>query len=320
MSPRKGERRAKRDKPTKARKGPYTSNKGKGKPWDKKGSPSPRKSSDSKSPRDRGDSRDRSGSRPSRVSRDRGDSRGQRPRPQGFRPTRPGDSPSGPRFGGKRSEDRGEKSRFQGVHRIEGKLATKNSSPGYKVYDEKLVKRGRDEYRIWDPYRSKVAAALAKGLKEFPVREGSQVLYLGASSGTTASHIADIAGTVWCVEFSKRMMRELLPVCEKKENMVPILADARHPWEYANSIGDVDVLIQDVAQPDQAGILLNNHDTFGFPEAMLSIKARSINSAMDPKKVFATEIDKLAPRFEILQKLDLAPFEEDHVLVNLRQK
>ncbi len=209
---------------------------------------------------------------------------------------------------------------FPGVYLAGGRLATANNTPGYRVYNEKTVREGRQEYRIWDPYRSKVAAALAKGLKTFPVREGSSVLYLGASSGTTASHIADIAETVYCVEFSKRMMRELIQVCDRKQNMVPILADARRPWEYENTVGAADVLIQDVAQPDQSGIVLNNHDTFRFRDALLSIKARSINSVKDPQKVFKAEVDKLRGRFNILQEIDLQPYEEDHILVSLKAK
>jgi fibrillarin-like pre-rRNA processing protein len=209
---------------------------------------------------------------------------------------------------------------FPGVFLAGGKLATLNTTPGYRVYNEKTIRDGRSEYRVWDPYRSKVAAALAKGLKEFPIRRGMSVLYLGASSGTTASHIADIADTVYCVEFSKRMMRELLLVCERKENMIPVLADARHPWEYENQVASVDTLIQDVAQPDQAGIVINNHDTFKFKTALLSIKARSINSVKDPQKVFRTEVDRLRGRFQILQEIDLQPYEEDHILVNLKAK
>ncbi|MBU0762322.1 MAG: fibrillarin-like rRNA/tRNA 2'-O-methyltransferase [Candidatus Altiarchaeota archaeon] len=209
---------------------------------------------------------------------------------------------------------------FPGVYRLGGKLATKNRYSGNRVYGEKTANKGGIEYRFWDPYRSKVAAALAKGLKSFPITADSNVLYLGASSGTTASHISDIAAKVYCVEFSKRMMRELLQVCEVRKNMMPILADARHPWQYSNLIGSVDVVMQDVAQPDQAGILMNNLDTFGFKYALLSIKARSINSVGDPKKVFKQEVERLRQKFNVLQEVSLEPFEEDHILVCLQAK
>jgi fibrillarin-like pre-rRNA processing protein len=221
-----------------------------------------------------------------------------------------------PRMGGREQEKTPSDNRnFEGVYKIEGKFATRNSTPKYKVYGEKTANKGGVEYRIWDPYRSKVAAALVKGLKVFPIKPASSVLYLGASSGTTASHIADIAQTVYCVEFSKRMMRDLLSVCERKQNMIPILGDARRPWEYSSMVGAVDVVIQDVAQPDQAGILMNNLDQFKFRHGLIAIKARSISSVRDPQQVFKSEVERIRTRFNVLQEINLAPFEEDHILV-----
>ncbi|MFH1403041.1 MAG: fibrillarin-like rRNA/tRNA 2'-O-methyltransferase [Candidatus Altiarchaeota archaeon] len=210
---------------------------------------------------------------------------------------------------------------FPGVYSIKGKIATLNSAKGYRVYGEKTFREGGKEYRIWDPNRSKVAAAIAKGLTKFPVKNNSNILYLGASTGTTSSHIADItSGKVYCIEFSRRMMRDLLNVCARKKNMIPILADARKPGEYCHRIGPVDVLIQDVAQPDQAGILLANQSCFGFKNAMFSIKARSINSIRKPKQVINEELSKLSSRFEIIEKIDLQPFEKDHTLVSLKTR
>jgi fibrillarin-like pre-rRNA processing protein len=209
---------------------------------------------------------------------------------------------------------------FNGVYRIKGKLATLNSSPGFRVYDEKLIQKEGNEYRLWDPYRSKLSAAILRGLDESPFDENSNVLYLGASSGTTASHIADICskGVVYCVEFSKRMMRELLPVTMRKRNMIPILADAAHPREYIHRISSVDVIYQDVAQPNQAEILIRNSESFSPVYAMLAIKSRSIDTTKSPKKVFREETEKLKDRFDILQAIDLRPYDRDHVFLNLK--
>ena len=182
--------------------------------------------------------------------------------------------------------------KFEGIYTFNGRLATKNSAPGFKVYDEKLIKKNNNEFRLWDPYRSKLGAAILKGLKDFPINSKSRVLYLGASSGTTASHVADIAEAVYCVEFSKRMMRELLPVTLKKRNMIPILGDAKRPDEYLHNIGNVDVIFQDVAQRNQAEILIKNTGIFSPKYAVLSIKSRSISAAKTPKQVFREEIDK----------------------------
>jgi len=211
---------------------------------------------------------------------------------------------------------------FPGVYRIGRDIATENSTPGFRVYDEKLLKSKDREYRLWDPYRSKLAAGILKGLKKFPFDSNSNVLYLGASSGTTASHLADICNNalIYCVEFSKRMMQELLPLTMRKRNMIPILADAKIPSMYLHQIAKVDVLYQDVAQKNQAEILLKNSELFNPRFAILSIKSRSINAVESPKKVFKREINELRKDFNVLQKIDLRPYEKDHVLVNLGRK
>ncbi len=212
--------------------------------------------------------------------------------------------------------------KFKGVHQIKGKLATINSSQGFRVYDERLVRKGGKEYRLWDPFRSKIAAAILNGLEEFPFKRNSNILYLGASSGTTASHLADICpdGLIYCVEFSRRMMRELLQVTPRKENMIPLLADAKKPETYMRRIASIDVIYQDVAQSNQAEILLRNAEIFSPKHAMITIKSRSINAVKSPKQVFREETEKLKDGFEILQKLTLQPYDKDHILLNLQTK
>jgi len=93
------------------------------------------------------------------------------------------------------------------------KLGTKNLVHGKAVYGERLVKFKGDEYRLWDPYRSKLAAVILKGLETVPIYPNHRVLYLGAASGTTASHVSDIVGEeghVYCVEFASRSLRDLV--------------------------------------------------------------------------------------------------------------
>ncbi|MDD5111324.1 MAG: fibrillarin-like rRNA/tRNA 2'-O-methyltransferase [Candidatus Altiarchaeota archaeon] len=211
--------------------------------------------------------------------------------------------------------------KFPGVYMVDGQIATENSVPGYRVYDEKLLKQQNREYRLWDPFRSKLAAAILKGLRTLPINRDSNVLYLGASTGTTASHIADITKRyVYCVEVSQRMMRELLPVCRNKNNMLPILGDAKHPESYAPMIGPVDVVYQDVAQKNQAEILLRNMDYYKAKYALLSIKARSISSVKDPRQVFREELGLLRQRYDVVETIDLKPYDKDHVMASVRAR
>ena len=115
------------------------------------------------------------------------------------------------------------------------------------------------EYRVWNPFRSKLAAAILGGVENIHIKPGSKVLYLGAASGTTVSHVADIVGPVswkggekgavclsvavlqeglvYAVEFSHRSGRDLINVAKKRTNIIPVIEDARHPHKYRMLLG-----------------------------------------------------------------------------------
>lgn len=199
-------------------------------------------------------------------------------------------------------------------------LSTKNLDPGHNVYGEKLLFVEGVEYRAWDPRRSKLGAMVLKKFK-IPLKKDSRVLYLGAATGTTVSHVSDIVseGAVYAVEFSARSMRDFLGLADRRKNIHPILADAGRPESYAHLVGPVDVIFQDVAQPNQAEIAAKNAARFLKKDGllMLSIKARSIDTAAPPKQVFKNEVKKLEeafePKFEVLNAHELAPYHEDHL-------
>lgn len=150
---------------------------------------------------------------------------------------------------------------------------------------------------------------------------GSKVLYLGASTGTTVSHVADLVGPtgiVYAVEFSPRVGRELLTMAKKRPNVVPIIEDARKPSNYRTLMGMVDCIFADVAQPDQARIIIENANHFlkvggGF---VFSVKANCVNSTVDPEEVYTAQIAELKKGgFKTLEKVPLEPYERDHVVL-----
>lgn len=207
--------------------------------------------------------------------------------------------------------------------KIEGerRLATLNLVPGNQVYREKLVKIKDEEFRAWDPYRSKLAAAIMNDLQVLPITRKSRVLYLGVSTGTTASHVSDIvgpSGIVFAVEHTSRVAREFLDrVASHRPNIVPILQDARSPKEYFAVYGTIDVVYVDIAQPDQTEIAILNCKTFlkkgGY--LMLVIKTRSIDVTRDPAEITRMEAQKLKENFEIVQQINLEPYERDHSMI-----
>ncbi len=219
--------------------------------------------------------------------------------------------------------------RFAGVYWVEledgtRKLATVNLAPGTQVYGERLLKIQGVEYRLWDPYRSKLAAAILKGIKEAPIDQGKRVLYLGAASGTTASHVSDLigpGGSIYCIEISSRPLRDLLVVCNCRPNMTPLLADARQPGSYCALVEKADVVYQDVAQPDQTEILLANVKAFlrEGGHAVLALKARSIDVTKEPREIFRDEMEKLEKELELVDAKILDPYEKDHAMLILRK-
>ncbi len=212
---------------------------------------------------------------------------------------------------------------FPGVYLYGDLLLTRNLVPGQRVYGEKLLKIGGEEYRAWDPYRSKLAGAIKKGMRTLHIRPGSKVLYLGAAEGTTASHVSDIVGKegiVYCVDVSPRVMPKLLSVAEKRDNMIPILADARKPEEYRELVvTGVDVIYQDVAQPDQAEILLKNAEVYGPSFAHMAVKARSIDVTADPEEVFKKERKIVERFFSVEEIVYLDPYDKDHAMFVMRR-
>jgi rRNA 2'-O-methyltransferase fibrillarin len=221
--------------------------------------------------------------------------------------------------------------RHGGIFVARGKedmLVTKNLCPGESVYGEKRISTEnasglnddgtpnttKTEYRVWNPFRSKLAAGVLGGLDEIFIKPGAKVLYLGAASGTSVSHVADIVGptgTVFAVEFSHRSGRDLINMATHRTNVIPIIEDARHPLKYRMLVSMVDVIFADVAQPDQARIVgLNAHLFLKVGGGVVvSIKANCIDSTAAPEAVFAREVQKLRDeRIKPLEQLTLGEF------------
>merc|ERR1719209_2410963 len=201
--------------------------------------------------------------------------------------------------------------------------------PGNTVYGEKKVEipieestsGAKTEYRVWNPFRSKLAAAILGGVDKIHMPPGSKVLYLGAASGTTVSHVSDVVGPngmVYAVEFSHRSGRDLLNVAKKRTNVVPIIEDARHPYKYRMLVPMVDCVFADVAQPDQARIVALNSQYYlkNGGHFVISIKANCIDSTAEAEAVFAGEVKKMqAEKMKPQEQVTLEPYERDHAVV-----
>ncbi|WP_254544201.1 fibrillarin-like rRNA/tRNA 2'-O-methyltransferase [Halomarina pelagica] len=191
---------------------------------------------------------------------------------------------------------------------------------------ERLATRGEPVYgeptdgdwRLWDARRSKLGAMLEKGM-DVGLAGGETVLYLGAASGTTVSHVADFAGPTYAVEFAARPARDLLSVAASRPNLFPLLKDARKPETYAHVVEPVDAIVQDVATRGQARVATANRRFLREGGRLLAaVKARSEDVTADPEAVFDAFLDDL-DGYEVLETARLEPFHDDHLAVVARR-
>lgn len=180
------------------------------------------------------------------------------------------------------------------------------------VYSERMLGTAR----VWDPFRSKLAALYHKGTG-VEITQETRVLYLGAANGTTVSHVADYADVVYAVEFAPRPMQDLLEVARRRKNIVPIMADATRPEQYAPLVEMVDLMYQDVAQPDQATIAIRNSAFLrDGGQIILMLKTRSVDVRKEPDVVFQETVDALTSAgFVVQESLWLAPYHQDHAAI-----
>ncbi|WP_117591004.1 fibrillarin-like rRNA/tRNA 2'-O-methyltransferase [Haloprofundus halophilus] len=193
------------------------------------------------------------------------------------------------------------------------RLATR----GETVYGEPTA----DGWRLWDAGRSKLGAMLELGV-ETNLTGGETVLYLGAASGTTVSHVADFAGPTYAVEFAPRTVRDLVGVAEDRDNLFPLLKDARKPEAYAHVVeSDLDVLVQDVATRGQADVAVRNRRFLADDGRLLmAVKARSEDVTSDPDDVFEGVVSRLDDAYELLETKRLDRFHSDHLGIVARPR
>ncbi len=207
---------------------------------------------------------------------------------------------------------------WPGVFREGRDLFTVNGRPGTSVYGERRVDRDGTEYRTWDPFRSKLAALLLRGPPPALPSRVDRVLYLGASHGTTVSHVSDLwpHASIFAVEKSPASFAPLLALAKSRSNLLPLLADAQLPERYQADVGLADLLYQDVAQRGQAAIFADNARACLAPAGLglLMLKIRSVTQRLPaPEVVRAARRELEAAGMPVRTEISLAPFSREHV-------
>ena len=205
-------------------------------------------------------------------------------------------------------------------------LWTETEAAPPSVYGERWTERDGRTLRAFDPTRSKLAAGLVRGW-EGPLPEpGERWLYLGAASGTTASHVADLVGpegAVYALERSLRPFARLLALAERWPSLLPVLADARNLVSYLALVPPVDGLYADVAQPDQIEIVLANAREFlTGPNAAVVVALKTASMGRDaPASGHLHRAEaSLHDPLDLDPAVRLDPFHRGHFLIGGRAR
>ena len=208
-----------------------------------------------------------------------------------------------------------------GIFEKQGLIYTENADPGNEVYGENLNEFKGQEYRRWVEKRSKVGAAIQNGMN-IELRTEMNVLYLGAASGTTVSHFSDILedGVIVGVEYSDTVIKDLVSLAERRDNIAPVLGNARNPEEYEKYLDEYGYIFQDISQQDQPEIFLKNCRKYLKENGvgLLAIKARSISDSRPKEEIFEEVKDKISEEYEIVDEVELEPYEKDHMVIRIK--
>ncbi|KAK2439289.1 rRNA 2'-O-methyltransferase fibrillarin [Trifolium repens] len=218
-------------------------------------------------------------------------------------------------------------------------LYTRNLIPGVKSFlhqDDDVVFSVQDddevggtvEYRQWDPFKSRLAAAILSGDAQniLWIEPGSRVLVIysrdDAHFGITISHISDIVGPkgmVYVVEPSESNRDSLLYMADKRSNIVPI-AHSYSAWHYRMLINFVDVLF---AAPDrrlEVEVRMTFLNAIHFLKTgghyVLYVQGNCIESTNRGDPIFnsLTKADRV--QFQRMKQVTLEPFDSDHEYVS----
>ena len=201
------------------------------------------------------------------------------------------------------------------------KLATLNNADINEVYNEKLIKINGKQYNLWNPYTSKLAAAIVNGMEIFPILKKTNVLYLNGTIEKTLSHISDIIGVNGKIfilrDINENSKKILENVMNKRTNVFTITRDDGDPAKFSSKTEIVNVVYVDITQHNETEVAIHNCKRYlrdgGF--LMLVVPTKKIDFVNNPNGQNLEEMQKLQSSFEIIQQINLTDFFKEHSMI-----
>ncbi|KAL8150026.1 hypothetical protein AgCh_006875 [Apium graveolens] len=212
--------------------------------------------------------------------------------------------------------------RFEGVFIAKGKenfICTRNLVPGEALHGEELLYIQNEdkitvEYRVWNPLKSKLGAAILCGLKNITAKPGSRVLYLGDVCETTVSHLSDLVGSdgvVYVVGFSDFVVN----MVDKRPNVITIFEKPSNHWKYRMVVSMVDAIFADIVHPQQVNWFISNAQYYlrAGGHYMISTRAINVDLTGQGKDLFATHPGQM--EFSPTELVMLEPIMREYVML-----
>ena len=205
--------------------------------------------------------------------------------------------------------------------RNEKKLATLSNVSTNQDYKENLVEMNGKQHSIWNPYMSKLAAAIINGMEIFPILKKTKILYLDPTSEKTIKHISDIVGINGKIFVVRNIMKNsknfLEQIAKNRSNIFTIIPDKTNPARLTGMTEMVDVIYIDIAEHNQTEIAIQNCKNHlrigGF--LMLIVPTKNIDFTNNPSKKNQEERKKLQTSFDIIQEINLMDFFKEYSMI-----
>ena len=174
-----------------------------------------------------------------------------------------------------------------------------------------------NQYRNWNPFYSKLAAALFNGLEIFPFKSDSKIFYSDSSSTTTLNHLLDIVdskGTIYLQKNNSAKIKNLKNVVVVDQEKIPTLS--------SNGLKEsFDVIYLDIITNENLRTQILNHEKTLKNSGFLIIILNSISKINDFS--FRNQINDIitnsSSSLQLIQEINLSGFFKNWMMVILQK-
>ena len=175
----------------------------------------------------------------------------------------------------------------------------------------------KNQYRNWNPFYSKLSAALFNGLEVFPFKPDSKIFYSDNSSNTTLNHLLDIIdskGTIYLQKNNSTKIKNL-------KNVVIIDQEKNNTLSNHDRKETFDVIYLDITINENLQTQILNHEMTLKNSGFLIIILNSISKISDSS--FRNQINNIITNYssslQFIQEINLSDFFKNSMMIILQK-